>query len=160
MLDKLDLPFPLLADERAEAASAWGVYDPKTKIALPSMFLVMPDLRVPYRYVGDDYADRPALDEVFAALDGTSAGAPVRLERAAPAGPREPADSGKRAIPLEELPPYFRGASYAVTALSSRTSDADVKAEALRYRELVTQFLRAATATLEAKRRGATRPAS
>ncbi len=64
-------------------------------------------------------------------------------------------DSGKRPIPLEELPPYLRGASFAVTALASRTADADVKAEAVRYRELVGQFLRAATATLDAKRRAA-----
>lgn len=68
-------------------------------------------------------------------------------------------DTGKRPIPLEELPPYFRGASYAVTALSSRTDNADVRAEALRYRELVTQFLRAATATLEARHRDGAPPA-
>lgn len=135
------------------------MYDPKARIALPSMFLVMPDLRVPYRYIGDDYADRPAVDELFAALDATSAATPVRLARAAPAGPREPVDSGKRPIPLQELPPYLRGASYAVTALSSRTGDAALKAEAVRYRELVTQFLRAATATIETKRRDGARPA-
>ncbi len=34
MVAKLDLPFPLLADEHAAAISAWGVYDPKARIAL------------------------------------------------------------------------------------------------------------------------------
>lgn len=153
MVEKLDLPFPILADERATASAAWGVYDPKAKIALPSLFLIAPDLRVPYRYVGDDYADRPMLDELFAAIDALDARAPVALVREAPPGPREPADSGKRPIPLEELPPYLRGASFAVTALASRTTDEALKAEAQRYREVVTQFLRAATATLEARRR-------
>lgn len=155
LVAKLDLPFPVLADERASAIDAWGVYDPKAKIALPSLFLITPDLRVPYRYIGDDYADRPLLEELFAALDreAVTATAPRRLERTAPPGPRDPADSGKRPIPLEELPPYLRGASYAVTVLASRSADEDLKREAQQYRELVTGFLRAATATLEAKRR-------
>ena len=155
MSEKLDLPFRLLADERATAAAAWGVYDATARIALPAMFAVMPDLTIPWAYLGDDYADRPPLDELFAALDAARRGDARPLRRVAPLGPREPADSGKRPIPLEELPPYFRGASYAVSALASRSSDPAMKAEAARYRELVTGFLRHATATLEARRRRA-----
>lgn len=141
----------MLADESAQAIAGWGVYDPVKKIALPSLFLLLPDLSVAYRYVGDDYADRPALDELFAAFDAADAGAPRRLAQVAPPGPREPADSGKRPIPLEELPPYFRGASFAVTALASRTGDEAVRAESERYRAIVNGFLRAATATLAAR---------
>ena len=75
MVDKLLLPFPILSDPDGRTAAAWGVYDEAQRIAIPSIFVVGRDATIRYRYVGDDFADRPGDDEVMAALkeaaDGT-----------------------------------------------------------------------------------------
>ena len=68
MVDKLLLPFPLLADTEGEVIRRYGVWnDGEGGIAKPSLFLVRPDGSVAFRYVGEDFADRPADDELFAA---------------------------------------------------------------------------------------------
>jgi hypothetical protein len=157
MAAKLMLPFPLLADEAAAAAAGWGVYDESRQIARTAIFVVGRDLSIPFRYVGHDFADRPPTSALFDALDAVKGRGARSLSRAvALPGPREPRDSGKRPIPLSELAPYFRGAHYAVEALSSRTEDAAVKAEAKRYQAMLAEFQKhvAATTRLLAAERG------
>jgi peroxiredoxin Q/BCP len=75
MVEKLVLPFPLLADPEGRVVAEWGVYDEQQRIAVPSIFLVRPDSTIAYRYVGDDFADRPGDEEIFAALGGGADGA-------------------------------------------------------------------------------------
>jgi len=146
--ERLRLPFPLLADETAAVADAWGVYDPIGKIARPAIFVVGRDLSVPLRYLGRDYADRPPFAALLAALDGVAGRPPRALERAVRLpGPREPLDSGRRAMPLVELAPYLRGANFGVAALAGRTSDPVLKEEAKRYQEMLAEFLRHVAAT-------------
>ena len=74
MVEKLLLPFPLLSDPEARVIAEWGVYDEMQRIARPAIFLVRPDRSIAYRYVGDDFADRPGDDEIFAALGGVTHG--------------------------------------------------------------------------------------
>src|SRR5205823_2972017 len=114
------------------------------------IFVVGRDLSIPFTHVARDYADRPPSSEVFAALD-TVRDAPVRpLERAVTGpGPR-PLDAGNpadRPMPLDDMPPYFRGASFGVQALSGRTDDPNVKAESERFRSLMSDYVKAAVAT-------------
>jgi hypothetical protein len=52
----------------------WGVFDETQRIARPAIFLVRPDRTIAYRYVGDDFADRPGDEEIFAALGGITHG--------------------------------------------------------------------------------------
>ena len=73
MIDKLMLPFSLLSDNDGSAARSYGVWDGEGQIARPAIFVVDPAGVVRYAYVGQDFADRPGDDEVFAAL-GSSAG--------------------------------------------------------------------------------------
>ena len=68
MVDKLLLPFPLLADCAGEVAHAYGVWDEEGRIARPAIFVIGPDGFVRLAYVGEDFADRPGDDEVHAAL--------------------------------------------------------------------------------------------
>jgi peroxiredoxin Q/BCP len=75
MVEKLLLPFPLLSDPGGLVISAWGVYDETQRIALPAIFLARPDRTIAYRYVGDDFADRPGDEGIFAALGGSAHGA-------------------------------------------------------------------------------------
>jgi peroxiredoxin len=71
MVEKLVLPFPLLSDPDGTAIKAYGVWaDGEGGIARPSIFAVRSNGSIAWRYVGEDYADRPADDELFAALKG------------------------------------------------------------------------------------------
>jgi len=75
MVDKLVLPFPLLSDPDGRVIAAWGVYDETQRIARPAIFVVSPDRGIAYRYVGDDFADRPGDDGILVALGGLTHGA-------------------------------------------------------------------------------------
>lgn len=157
MVEKLRLPFPLLSDQDAAAASGWDAYDPvggtHGPIARPAIFVVGRDLAVPYSYVGRDFADRPPDADVMAALEAAQGATPRPLERAVttpgprPQGAGNPAD---RPIPLEQIPPYFRGAGFAVQAIAGRTDDPGVKAEAERFRAMVGEYTKAAVETRRA----------
>jgi peroxiredoxin len=71
MIDKLLLPFPLLSDREGRVIKEWGVWtDSEGGIAKPSIFAVRKDGSVAWRYVGNDYADRPTDDELFKSLRG------------------------------------------------------------------------------------------
>jgi hypothetical protein len=154
MVEKLRLPFPLLSDEDAAAASGWDVYDPvggtHGPIARPAIFVVGRDLRVAYSYVGRDFADRPPDQDVIAALDEVRDAQPRPLEQAVPEpGPRplDAANPADKPMPLEQLAPYFRGATFAVQAIAGRTADPAVKAECDRFRAVVGDYVKAAVET-------------
>ncbi len=67
MVDKLLLPFPILSDPDAAVIEPWGVLNAAEKgIAKPALFLVAPDRSLVFRYVGEDFTDRPTDDELFA----------------------------------------------------------------------------------------------
>jgi peroxiredoxin len=68
MVNKLLLPFPVLSDPDAVMIEPWGVLNAAEKgIAKPALFLVLPDWTLAFRYVGEDFTDRPADEELFAA---------------------------------------------------------------------------------------------
>lgn len=154
MVAKLQLPFPLLTDPDAAAIAAWDVYDPvggtHGPIARPAIFVVGRDLTIQFEYVGRDFADRPPDSAVFAALDSVRDAAPRSLDRAVTGpGPR-PLDAGSAAdkpMPLRDIAPYFRGASFAVQAIAGRTDDPGVKAECERFRATVGEYMKHAIAT-------------
>ena len=74
MVEKLILPFPLLADPDGEVICRYGVWDEEGLIARPAIFVIDPGSVVRYVYVGEDFADRPGDDEVYAALTATGEG--------------------------------------------------------------------------------------
>jgi hypothetical protein len=154
MVAKLRLPFPLLSDPDAAAISEWDVYDPvggtHGPIARPAIFVVARDLRIPYEYVGRDFADRPPNAKIYEALEAVRDAGPRPLERTVSGpGPR-PLDAGSppdRPMPIEEMRPYFRGATFGVQAIAGRTNDPAVKAECDRFRAIVADYTKAAIET-------------
>ena len=71
MVDKLLLPFPLLSDPEGFVIKQWGVWtDDGGGIAKPSIFAIRRDGRIAWEFVGRDYADRPADEELFNSLRG------------------------------------------------------------------------------------------
>lgn len=68
MVDKLLLPFPVLSDPDAQVIEPWGLLNAAEKgIARPALFLVRPDWSLAFRYVGEDFTDRPTDEELFTA---------------------------------------------------------------------------------------------
>lgn len=149
--EKLLLPFPMLADPDATVIAAYGVYQEKEQRARPAAFVVARDLSIAYRYVGRDFADRPLTNELLQALD-TARDAPRRELRSdpLPRGPREPADTGRVAFPLEHLPPYMRGVNFALEAISERVREDDrLQNEVATYRTVAQDYIKHALATLK-----------
>lgn len=71
MVEKLLLPFPLLSDPEGTVIKSYGVWmEGDGGIARPSIFAVRADGSIAWKYVGEDYADRPNDDEVFASMKG------------------------------------------------------------------------------------------
>jgi peroxiredoxin len=69
MVDKLFLPFPILSDTDSRVIREWDVLnEAEHDIAKPAIFGIRRSGRIGYRYVGDDYTDRPDDEELFAGL--------------------------------------------------------------------------------------------
>ncbi len=67
MIEKLGLPFPLLSDPESRVIREWGVLNEREQsIAVPSLFLVAPDLGIRFSYIGEDFTDRPTDEELWA----------------------------------------------------------------------------------------------
>jgi hypothetical protein len=151
MVEKLLLPFPMLADPAASAIAAYGVYHEKEQRARPAAFVIARDLTVVYRYVGRDFADRPLTKELLGVLE-TVKDAPRRELRSdpLPRGPRAPADTGRVPFPLEHLSPYMRGVNFALEAISERVpEDERLQKEIVTYRAIAQDYMKHGLATLK-----------
>jgi len=125
MVEKLRLPFPLLADPGGrQAIRPYGVWHEGNPYARPAVVIVAPGGRVAFRQVGEDFADRLDEDEIIAAL--ARLGLPPVTQD--PPLPGHPAP-GPRAVDLAWLPAYLRGGRFAVQALAGRVPEARQEAE-------------------------------
>ena len=121
MVEKLDLPFPLLSDpDRSLAIEPYGVADPKDHRSLsrPAMVLVSPDGEEVFRFVSRDYAHRLPEAEVLETVRGL--GLRPAIQAAPTPGDPQP---GPGAMPLDGLPFYLRGARFAALAMGLRHKD-------------------------------------
>lgn len=121
MVEKLDLPFPMLSDpDRSVAITPLGIADPEDerRIARPAVVLVDTEGNEAWRFVSRDYADR--LPEALVLDEARSLGLEPTTQRAPRQGTPEP---GERAFPVEMLPYYFRGARFAALAIGLRYKD-------------------------------------
>lgn len=128
MVEKLDLPFPILSDpDRDLAIRPYELADDKDprNIAIPAVVLIRPDGEEAMRIVSRDFADRPTEDDVVTA---------VKMLRL-PAAEQEPPrlgllEPGPRALAVDGLVPYFRAAKFALIALGLRRPDVKEDADA------------------------------
>ena len=121
MVEKLHLPFPLLSDpDRTGAITPYGLADEKDprKLARPAVVIVGTDGEERFRATSRDFADRLTEDALLEALRGL--GLPPTTQEPPPPGRSVP---GPAAMPFEHLYPYFRGARFAVVAMSRRHPD-------------------------------------
>lgn len=75
MVDKLILPFSLLADVDGDVIRRYRVWDEKGQISRPAIFVIDEGGTVRYSYVGKDFADRPGDQPIYDALRAAKGGA-------------------------------------------------------------------------------------
>ena len=141
MVEKLNLPFPMLSDpDRSLAIGPYELMnetDPRN-LAIPATIVIDPAGNEALRTVSRDYADRPLEDEALAFLVGLGLD---RVSQAKPApGVSEP---GPRAMPFDQLRTYFRGAKFGAKALGLRSGATD---EADTFGKLMDHYMEAVTA--------------
>jgi hypothetical protein len=123
MVEKLDLPFPMLSDpDRSALIEPWGLADPVDErgLARPAMVLVDGGGEERFRFVSRDFADRLPEDDVLEAV--RKLGRPPAVQPPPEPGAPEP---GPRAMPLDGLPYYLRGARFAAMAMGLRHGHLD-----------------------------------
>ena len=143
VMEKLALPFPLLADpDRDRAVTPLGFADEKDVrlISRPGTIVLAPGGEEVWRHTGRDYADRPhedlMLEQVSAlGLEPTSQEAPAV----------GPAEAGPTAMPLEGLPHYLKGAKFAALSVRNRHRDlgAEFRDDTKAYVQRVERYLEA-----------------
>ena len=117
-MEKLALPFPIFSDPgRDRAVTPLGFADEKDPrlISRPGVVIVGPGGEEVWRHTGRDYADRPHEDLLLSEVAKLALGPTTQDQPAVGV-----AAQGERAMPLEGLPHYFRGAKFAALALRSR----------------------------------------
>ena len=66
---RLELRYPLLRDDGLKTALAYGVAMQGQDIAVPAVFVVLPDGRIFFRQIGENINDRPSNAELLDIVD-------------------------------------------------------------------------------------------
>jgi hypothetical protein len=149
VMEKLALTFPILSDEDRQAAiTPLGFADEKDprQISRAGLVIIGPEGNILHREEGKDYADRPDEDDLIAILDELGLASTTQEEPKI--GNPEP---GEKAMPLEGIPHYFRGAKFAVLALRGRyrhLSD-ELQDDTKRYAQRMDRYIGAIAAARE-----------
>lgn len=121
MIEKLDLPFPMLSDpDRTKAVAPFGVADEHDarNIARPAMILIDTEGEERFRFISRDFADRYPEEEVLAEAEALA----LPPTTAEPMNQGDP-EPGPSAMPFEGLFYYLRGARFAALAMGLRHKD-------------------------------------
>lgn len=68
LVKRLNLDFPILADETRSVTRAYGLHDAENDVAWPAVYIVGNNGLVVWRWVGTSYKKRPTVDDLLAAL--------------------------------------------------------------------------------------------
>jgi hypothetical protein len=123
MVEKLNLPFPMLSDpDRSLAIDPFGLpntVDPRN-LAITATVLIDQHASEVVRSVSRDFADRPLEQDVLDELRRLDL-PPTDQTLPTPGAP----EPGPSAIPFRELRTYFRGAKFGAKAMGLRTGAVD-----------------------------------
>ncbi len=133
MVEKLQLPFPLLSDpDGTKAIKPYGVWHEGKDYARPAVVVVSPDGRQVFRKVGTEFSDRLDEDELVEQLRELDKETDLELGMVDQPPPEtQQPEPGEGAFPVDALVPYFRGVRFAAIAMGIRASAAKQEADAL-----------------------------
>lgn len=125
MVEKLELPFPLLSDARGELGKLYGLWNEDKGVEVPSIIVVDRSWEIQHLYSGSDFADRPADAEIFEVLDGLEDSGEFSEQEPQVSISSEEANEEsvrpeKPAMTLEQLVPYYRGVFFTTVAFKKR----------------------------------------
>jgi len=162
MVEKLDLPFPLLSDPRGELTKRCGLWNEEEGVCEPAIVALDKSGTVQYLYSGGtDFADRPQEESLLYILDrvgsdGEYDGDEPDVRISAEEAENETVRPDKPAITLEQLQPYYRGVYFATVSVKKKLADEGLQGESIAkrvndYQGLVTEYNAAIQETVEAK---------
>jgi len=154
MVQKLDLPFPLLSDPRGDVIKSLGLWNEEEGVSEPAIVVLDRSDTIRRLYSGGrDFSDRPPEDALFKVLDevGTE-GEPEKDEPeirvSAEEAERETVRPDKPALTLEELGPYYLGTHFAAVAMEKKLKG-EAKEKVEGYQDLVDEYNAAIQETAE-----------
>ena len=154
MVQKLDLPFPLLSDPRGDVIKSLGLWNEEEGVSEPAIVVLDRSDTIRRLYSGGrDFSDRPPEDALFKVLDevGTE-GEPEKDEPeirvSAEEAERETVRPDKPALTLEELGPYYLGTHFAAVAMEKKL-EGEAKEKVEGYQDLVDEYNAAIQETAE-----------
>ncbi len=164
MVEKLDLPFPLLSDARGELSKLYDLWNDREGVAIPAILVVDRSGTVRFAYKGDDFADRPGDGPIFETLDGLAgeeapdaeADAPPKVVLSSEEAEASTVRPSRPAMTLEQLVPYYRGVYFTTVALKKRVAGAEsegseASAAVDRYQKLTSGYMEAIRETRKSK---------
>lgn len=126
MVEKLDLPFPLLSDAKGELSKLYDLWNDREGLAVTAIVVIDRSGSVRYLYKGSDFADRPGDDLIFEALDAvperedTDTDRPPEVILSADEAEASTVRPERPAMTLDQLLPYYRGVYFTNFALKKR----------------------------------------
>jgi hypothetical protein len=162
MVDKLDLPFPLLSDPRGQLIKRLGLWNEEEGVSEPAIVALDRAGTVQYLYSGGtDFADRPQEESILYILDRVGGdreyeGGEPDIQISAEEAENETVRPDKPAMTLEQLQPYYRGVYFATVSTKKKLADEGLQEENIAkrindYQGLVTEYNTAIQETIEAK---------
>jgi hypothetical protein len=156
MVQKLDLPFPLLSDPRGDLIKRLDLWNEKGGVSEPAVVVVDRSGLVRRLYSGGtDFSDRPpeevlmeTLEEVGASDGETTEGGEPEVRVSAEGADRETMRPGKPPLTLEELGPYYLGTYFATVAMQQKL-EGEAKEKVEGYQDLVNDYNAAIRETTE-----------
>jgi AhpC/TSA family len=162
MVEKLDLPFPLLSDPHGELIKRLGLWNEEEGVSEPAIVALDKSGTVQYLYSGGtDFADRPQEESLLYILDKVgsdgeySEGEPD-IQISAEDAEDETVRPDRPPMTLEQLQPYYLGVYFATVSMKTKLADEGLAGENIAqrvngYQELVTEYNAAIQATVEGK---------
>lgn len=156
MVDKLDLPFPLLSDPRGDLIKALDLWNREEGVSEPAILVLDKSGVLRRQYSGGrDFSDRPTEDALFAVLDTVGTGgeperAEPKIRATAGEAARDTVRPDKPALSLNELGPYYLGTYYATVAMQKKL-DGEAREEVDDYQDLVKEYEAAVRETADRK---------
>lgn len=154
MVEKLDLPFPLLSDPRGDLIKRLGLWNGEENVSEPAIAVLDGTGTIRRLYSGGrDFSDRPTEDALFEVLDevgdrGEPEGGEPEIRVSAAGAARETVHPDKPALTLEELGPYYLGSHFAAIAMEEKL-EGEAREKAEGYQDLVDEYDAAIRETAE-----------
>ena len=163
MVEKLDLPFPLLSDPRGELIKRCSLWNDEEGVSEPAIVALDQSGTVQYLYSGGtDFADRPQEESLLYILDKVGSdgeeygGGEPDIRISAEEAENETVRPDMPAMTLEQLQPYYRGVYFATVSMNKKLADESRQGESIAkrvndYQGLVTEYNAAIQETVETK---------